>query len=36
MDLFLVVPDHVGVVRADRRGLRPVRMVDKLCTGIAA
>lgn len=29
MDLFLVVPDHVGVVRDDRRSLRPVRMVDK-------
>lgn len=36
MDLFLVVPGHVGVVRADRRSLRPVRMVDKLHARAAA
>ena len=29
MDLFLVVPDHVGAVCTDCRSLRPVRMVDK-------
>lgn len=29
MDLFLAVPGRADAVRADRRGLRPVRMVDK-------
>lgn len=29
MDLFLAVPGRADAVRADRRSLRPVRMVDK-------
>lgn len=36
MDLFLVVPGRADAVRADRRGLRPVRMVDKHHARVAA
>lgn len=36
MDLFLVVPGRIGIVRADCCSLRPVRMVDKLHARAAA